>query len=277
MLAPDEDGAGTASSYDSYLDDHTYAGIFGFLLPSNCMPYAISGYSDDAMARSCKVRYPSNPSAKYASGTTVANGPGYPRTGKPPLQLTNNVATMKAPITSPAPSGSTDIFEGVIWGWRTLSPTSAFGDGAPYAGPTKKVTVVMTDGTNTGNTNDGPNWSDYSSLGYILDADGSSPNSRPPPGNQNLTDSSSTRAALDTLTRTACTNAKAAGVAIYTVAFSTPGDAIDTTGVNMLAACASGDTVRPSGSKAFVANDATALKPAFTAIATGIGKVRPSQ
>ncbi len=279
MFAPDEDGTGTNGSYNSYLNDYKSSGnpLFDLLFPTNCPQNSIAGYGDDSQARSCKYKYASGAAVKYSSGTSLANGPGYMCTSKPLQRLTTSIGTLKALIASLASQGSTNIFEGVMWGWRTLSPISVFGDGGSYAGATKKVLVLMTDGTNTWNTDTSYNKSSYSALGYIRNADGTSPNSRLPSTNQNLTDDTSTRNALDALTAQACTNAKAAGVTIYTVAFSTPGDPIDTIGVSLLANCASSATVQPSGSKAFVANDAVALKAAFSSIGTSIGKIRLSQ
>ena len=157
----------------------------------------------------------------------------------------------------------TDIHEGFMWAWRTLSPASVFADGASYSTvATVKVIILMTDGTNEWISNsNSPNESLFSSAGYFNNANGSTPNSRLPPTNQNVSTDAQARAALDALTLAACTNAKAAGISVYTVGFSTPSDPIDSQGLALLRDCAN------SPDKAFVANDSSALIATFDQIA----------
>ena len=77
---------------------------------------------------------------------------------------------------------------------------------------------------------------------------------------------------IDGLFAEACTNAKAspANVSIYTIAFSIPGDPIDTTGQTLLQNCA-------SSGQYFLANDSNGLIAAFSKIANSIGALRISQ
>ncbi len=70
--------------------------------------------------------------------------------------------------------GGTNILEGVMWGWRTLSPNAPFADGRNYnweSGRIKnrKFIVVMTDGDNVWNALNNPNGSIYSPFGYFKD------------------------------------------------------------------------------------------------------------
>ena len=73
------------------------------------------------------------------------------------------------------------------------------------------------------------------------------------------------------MTQAACTNAKAAGISIYTIGFSVPSDPIDNQGIGLLKGCAS------APSQAFVANDSSSLISAFNQIAQSIGALRLTQ
>ena len=72
------------------------------------------------------------------------------------------------------------------------------------------------------------------------------------------------RAQMDAALREACSNAKAAGVHIYTVGFSVSSNPIDATGINVLQTCAS------SASNSFIANDAGGIVSTFQQIANNI-------
>jgi hypothetical protein len=89
-----------------------------------------------------------------------------------------------------------------------------------------------------------------------------------PPGNQNITNLTQSRAALDELTLEACTNAKAKGIVIYTVGFTISSDPIDAQGKTLLQNCAT------DSAHAYIATDASSLANAFDQIGAGIGKLR---
>jgi hypothetical protein len=166
-----------------------------------------------------------------------------------------------------------------MWGWRTISPNSVFADGATYTTNnsnirTIKIIVLMTDGMNTW-TDDNANavtGSYYSAYGYFTNATPGStpktPTSRLPASVAAPTTSTGARNAIDALTREACTNVKAAGVGVYTVAFSVASDPIDSAGQTLLQDCAS------QSSNYFLASDSAALDKAFGSIAQGIGQLR---
>ncbi|WP_204276579.1 hypothetical protein, partial [Klebsiella aerogenes] len=81
-----------------------------------------------------------------------------------------------------------------------------------------KIIILMTDGENSWPTYSSSwNQSQYFAAGYLRNANGSTPNPRLPPGNQNVSNATNARAALDALTATACTNAKTAGISVYTI------------------------------------------------------------
>jgi hypothetical protein len=167
-----------------------------------------------------------------------------------------------------------------MWGWRTVSPNSVFGDGVAYSDKTRtKVIVLMTDGTNTWTTNSANTVvkSYYSAYGYYNNIDTSTPNGRLPPGNANPTNDTQARAAMDQLLREACRNATGPDptrpdpIVIYTVGLSISSDPIDANGLQLLRDCAGVQ------SRSFVANDATSLIAAFRTIASGIRELRLSQ
>lgn len=263
LFAPDEPGGGSKASVqwspnvysdNSYIDDSN--GTPGCTNPS-------SFFASENQA--CKYVSPKN---AQASST---NGPNFECVSKPLQRLTTNTTVLKSLINSLTASGSTNIHEGLMWGWRTLSPLSVFADGAPYGSGISKVLILMTDGANTWPENyNSPNGSQYFTAGYVQNADGSTPSPHLPPS-QGFSSSYDQRKALDGLTQSACTNAKAAGISIYTIGFSVPSDPIDTQGISLLKACAT------SSSQAFIANDSSTLISAFNQIAQSIGALRLTQ
>src|SRR5262249_47542784 len=161
--------------------------------------------------------------------------------------------------------------EGLMWGWRSLSPNAPFADGKSYtwnsSNPTKpnrKIIVLMTDGTNTWSSANNPFGSEYSAFGYYT-------NNRIA---TNVTDETSARTAMDAAVRSGCTNVKAVMdgtntvFTIYTVGFSTPTDPIDSQGLQLLKDCASTDS---SGTPLYYqAANAQDLIDAFAKIAKSI-------
>lgn len=284
LFAPDEPGNGSTAYasintgygteyvFNSYIDDYNSLSGCG----SQTMTFSA------AQARACKYKSPRDASpTSYNNYTGLPNGPNFACTTKPLQTLTSSTATLKSLINGMGPLGSTNIHEGLMWGWRTLSPVSVFASDPNSTPPAaygsssiNKIIILMTDGENSwpfnGNSPSN-NKSQYFAAGYLRNADGSSPNPRLPPANQNVSDSTNARAALDALTLQGCTNAKAAGVSIYTIGFSIPNDPIDQQGLNLLSACAS------SSSQAFVANNSASLLNAFDQIAASIGTLRLTQ
>ena len=283
LFAPDEPGEGntyygtytvgwnTSYSFNSYIDDSNGT--------SSCPSLSSSTSFLNAEGRACKYKNPRDASPTYYNSYTgVPNGPNYGCTSQPLLRLTNDTTTLKATINSMVPLGSTNIHEGFMWGWRTISPNSVFADGSAYspssssasASTINKIIILMTDGTNSWATNpDAPeNGSRYFSMGYFTNADTSTPNPRLPAANQNVSDTASSRAALDALTAQACANAKAVNISIYTIGFSVSSDPIDATGQTLLRNCAS------SSNQFFIANDSSGLISVFNQIAASIGALR---
>ncbi len=285
FFAPDEPGSGTTSystfqvtnpntrvttnyySTNSYINDTN--GVLGCPTPptSSTNPTATFNTAENQACKYVAAKGAQPTSSGYAG---LPNGPNFQCVSQPLQRLTSNTTVLKTLISSLTAAGSTNIHDGVMWGWRTLSPNSVFADGAAYGTSTvNKIMVVMTDGTNTWSPLWGynPNGTMYFPSGYLTNADGSNPSSRLPPGQAYATDTDQ-RNAIDALTKLACTNAKAAGISVYTIGFSIPSDPIDAQGLSLLQSCAS------SQSQSFVANDSTGLIAAFNQIATSIGSLR---
>jgi Flp pilus assembly protein TadG len=253
-LAPDEvDQKQNQTQYyqNDYLDDTPSKGCSG----------ATPSTDQGLLTRACKYKKPS-------VTNTSAPGPNGMCLSQPLLRMSSAQTTLTSKVNGLTANGDTNLHEGFMWGWRSISPNAPFSDGKAYdtsaSAANQKVIVLMTDGYN--------NWSPVSNTwgGSAYEAPGyySLANGRMPPGNQNITNLTQSRAALDVLTLEACTNAKGKGIIIYTVGFSTGSDPIDTQGQNLLASCAT------DSAHAFIASDANSLVNAFDQIGAGIGKLR---
>jgi hypothetical protein len=113
----------------------------------------------------------------------------------------------------------------------------------------------MTDGENTYSRYSGShNWTFYGAFGFGVKGRLGATNSTTALINQ-----------MNTKTRAACTNAKASGIIVYTIAFRLEGNASTRA---LLAECAT------DSSKAFTASDGTALYNTFQAIGREISQLR---
>ena len=202
---------------------------------------------------------PQGQKSKCAKDTTWDDGPNEGCAGlQSLLRLSTTKSTVKAKISAMNASGNTNVAFGAMWGWHTLSPNTPFADGVAYNNATtKKIMVVLTDGDNVNSDTDTPNHSTYSGLGYIWQKrlEGADENS----DNGERTDAMDARLAL------LCTNAKAAGVVIYTVRIDLDGAAPPA-----LMNCATNSTMF------YDVPDVANLSGAFDAIAGSIGKLRIS-
>ena len=286
LFAPDEPGPGSTGavcwnasggtncynssniSFNSYINDGDSSG--------SC---STSGSVTAVESQACKYKHPQGAQPTSSGGVGLPNGPNFQCVSKPLQRLTTDANALKLLISSMTAAGSTNIHEGLMWGWRTLSPISVFADGAAYsATATNKVIVLMTDGANSWADNPYNNYNQtlYFSLGFLQNTSAADPDPTPrlPAGYQSpqaIATSAQQRNALDQLTSEACTNAKAAGISIYTVGFSVASDPIDNQGIQLLKNCAS------SARQAFIANDSSGLITAFNQIAASIGSLRISK
>jgi Flp pilus assembly protein TadG len=262
MFAPDEpddnndgDGGATVSYPNNYLYDS------GGSCPDlrtckkknkrgNCVEWNPPPPIDPAVAQARTCKY------DLGVPDTSKPGPNLGCTTAPVLPLTSTKGDIEAAIDSMVASGNTNIPEGLMWGWRLLSPEAPYTEGrAAGEGDNNKIIVLMTDGENNlGGGYSNQNLSRYTAFGYA--AKGRIGTTYTQTGFRNQ---------LNTKLETACTNAKAAGMKIYTIAFRLESDATTT---SLLAACSSGTEF------AFKASDGSGLKSAFKAIGRQITQLR---
>ncbi len=201
----------------------------------------------DAQSRVCK--YPG------AVVDASVGGPNYLCDAAAIQPLTKDKGAAISLIKSMQAKGGTNIMEGVMWGWRVLSPEAPFTEGRPYDDDDNdKFLIVMTDGENWHQARSNHNKSTYHAFGYAAK------------GRLGKTYTTSALVGeMNARTLAACTNAKAAGIKVYTIAFRLEGNPTTTA---LLANCASGPT------QAFVASNGTALIQAFESIGREIARVR---
>jgi Flp pilus assembly protein TadG len=210
----------------------------------------------------------------------AGRGPNFMCNARPLQRLTSTKSNAVANINAMTADGNTNILEGLMWGWRTVSPNAPFGDGRAYnwnsqtaIGPgsqinNRKFIIVMTDGDNYWAGKNNTNRSIYSPFGYYR-------NNRL---QANVNSEWDAQQAMNTKTRTACDNIKALrdkdnneAVKIITIGFSTPGQEISAIGLSLLQDCASLD----GGRRMFyTATNATELNEVFSLIAKNIGKLQ---
>jgi Flp pilus assembly protein TadG len=223
---------------------------------------------------------------KYKNVTGVSSSVGSkgPNKGCTPqalMTLTKDATALNAKIDALEASGNTNLLPGFMWGWRTISPNGPFtGESlAPKAYDAyanKKVIIFMTDGENNWNDTSSNYKSEYNALGYFANnrLSGYGGVTYPAPdGSVNSsgnTSSSNWRKQMDAALLAACTNAKNAGVIVYTIGISLYSAAIDQQGQSLLRACAS-DTKE---AHAFIATTTEALNEVYTKIAGDLGQLR---
>jgi Flp pilus assembly protein TadG len=196
---------------------------------------------------------------KYSGSINTSSwGPNFDCPSAELLPLTNVKQPVLDAIDAMVASGATNIHMGTIWGFRALSPTEPFTEGASYDEATAKVMIIMTDGENTMYSRNNMNGAAYySPYGY--------------PYNGRLGavgwSSSQMRAEMDVRTLESCANAKAQGITIYTIGLNPPNNSTQ----NMLTDCAT------SASYAYFPEQASELDGVFTEIANQLSALRLAQ
>ena len=154
----------------------------------------------------------------------------------PITRLTSNITTIKSGIDNMQARDKTYIPAGLMWGWRLISNSIPFADGAPYSDKSvKKVILLMTDGANTKSKKTG----EKEHEGHDV-------------------------AAANSVTRQVCQNIAAKDIRIYTIAFQVT----DLTIKKLLQTCAA------NGGYYVSAASNSALKQAFEDIAESLIKLR---
>ena len=171
-----------------------------------------------------------------------AAGAAYPALAGVPCQgaiipLTTDAGVINAGIDSMVAANSTYVPAGVLWGWNVLDSAEPFSEGLTKAqlkaANGRKVLVLMTDGWNTAS----PKYPDHTGSDTALS---------------------------DTKMTTLCTNAKADGIELFTVAFQVPSSSMKA----LLVDCAS------APDHAFDAANGAALYESFTKISQMMASVR---
>jgi Flp pilus assembly protein TadG len=149
--------------------------------------------------------------------------------------------------------GGTITSEGLMWGWRTLSPAPPFTEGKPYD-KVKKYLVLMTDGENmiVSHDSNGPMKSHYSAYGYFDD------------NRAGKSTYDEFYKYLDQRMELACENIKKTGITVMTVLFRVTKPDV----MKRMEKCA---TIPPM---AYQAKDETALKKAFEKIAAEVSRLK---
>ncbi|MCE1236389.1 MAG: pilus assembly protein TadG-related protein [Hyphomicrobiales bacterium] len=235
---PDTGGWGAPAFANSYLNDQTWS-------------------SSQITKMTNATKYTSPTGQDYSNSYFYSNyiapkGPGYLCAVKPVVRLTNSTATVNAAINALTVAGSTNLPEGLAWGWRMLSSKGPFADGADYSSNTLKIVVLLTDGTNSINTFNTDLGGAYSSWGY------------PYSGRLGSNPGTNMRDGLDAKVRTVCAAIKAKGLKIYTIGLMID----DTAGQQLLSDCSSGSDFY------YNSPSASQLDAVFTAIAQKITKLR---
>jgi Mg-chelatase subunit ChlD len=171
-----------------------------------------------------------------SKSASAGDGPNAACTTNPitPLQDVSDVngkKTITDAIAAMAPTGNTNVPEGLAWGWRTVSSNEPFTQGRPNnERGNDKVVIVLTDGANTYSAvNDASyanNQSTYAAYGYTgLNYTGGVTrmfmNTSVP--KTTYTDANYT-AALDAQMQTLCADAKNSNILVMTVSL----DLVDT-------------------------------------------------
>lgn len=188
----------------------------------------------------------------------VKVGPNFMCDSEPLTPMTENFRDMVDSIHHMKADGNTNVHEGVAWGWRLLSPSAPFTEGAAYDDEeTKKFLILLTDGANNINARYNHNGSIYSPYGFAYAGRfDDTPNS-----------TYEIRKEMDSRTEETCENAKATGITVFTIAFDVNDDDIE----DLMKGCASGEN------RYFLSPSTSDLEVTFEAIANEITELRLSQ
>ncbi len=155
-FAPDE----STKVANSYPNDYITGGNPNELSPS------LPSSSSDSVRQKNQAKYLNK---VLTSVAVTADGPWYNCVASAIVPLTASRATIEAGIDAMTAVGNTVLPEGLAWGWRVMSPTMPFTEGAAFNNKQwRKVVIFMTDGQNdvSAGTNT-LNGSVYTSYGYV--------------------------------------------------------------------------------------------------------------
>jgi len=275
-LDSDHNPDGNSNTSNNYMDDDN--GDISGLTMTTSMSAGGGSPDQQAMAHMFNPYKFRNSSVSLDITAPDTRGPnrGCPT---PIVPLTTNDSTIQTNIAAMRhwSGGGTNQAEGLAWGWRVLSPTPPFTEGAAYGPNVRKVIVLMSDGENTNVGNDPLMASDYSAynhMGFWRDYVNGNVMGQlvgailhgilPAQYRRNITSSTNYVSYVNSRQAQLCTNIKNSDIEIYTVIFRETDQATE----NIMRNCASGND------HFFRADNAQELSDAFDAIGSGIGSLR---
>lgn len=203
-------------------------------------------------------------SINEATGDEYTLGPNR-GCSSPILTASQSKASVRDHIHDLAPAGNTNSAEGMMWGWRVLSPEAPFESDIPYNDDEwQKAVVLMTDGFNTVSDRDTHLYSDLSAYGYAREERmGSGVNT-----------AGEMKDHLDHKLLRICSRMKERGILVYAITFGlSDSDADELATKNTFRACAS-ETEAPYY---FDAPDGEELEDAFADIAADLVQLHVSR
>lgn len=214
---------------------------------------------------------------KYAGQSFAGDGPRSDCPRAAVLPLSNVRQTVKDRIDYMEANGSTNIEQGAIWGFHSLSSTEPLTEGRSYDEATSKILIVMTDGENNVNYQ---GYSSGNSFGVSAwTAWGYRSNKRLLTESTTPKDSAATStqviAEVNRRTVLACASAKAKDVVVYTIGLESPNN----TTTQMLKDCATPSVVENGVTKNYwyFPDDADELEDVFEDIAEQLSELRLAQ
>ena len=268
-----QNGNGSNVSYsyaNSYIADRTSGGGGGVCQTDTHSDYQV----DKAQTKLCK--YKGNPTKDISN----SRGPNFMCNGKPIMRMSNDATALKAKIDTMVAAGGTNIFEGFMWAWRTISPNGPFADGRAYGQQpvgqpnNVKVLIILTDGVHDWGDLNNPNKSYFSPAGYAQNTvwDQSTSTFKKVSRFKPLDTSTGPLGdvAMDNRLQAGCTNAKAQGIIVYTIGFAQRESDVNST---LLKNCASNsaDTNQP---QYYYAANSTDVEKVFKDIANRLSELR---
>ncbi len=241
MFAPDEVGDHSAtstanryvySSYTSYLNDITTVTNNHLFRQNYMWKYFVT-----------------QPATNSSTTAPFGGGPNRSCTTAAITPLKETVTPagetqIRDAIDAMQPNGATNVTQGLVWGWATLSSHAPFSEGRPEAERgNEKIMIVLTDGANTyytpgslGANDPAGNGSVYSAYGYTGRNTPGMTNPRifqgtSSPVTSTLSNSNYTEAMIQHMA-TACNNAKLADITIFTVALDLDYNGVSNTGTD---------------------------------------------
>lgn len=215
--------------------------------------------------RTCKY-FKNTVNTLYNSSVTPRRmGPNLYCSALPLTRLSSSVSDLTTAINAMVPDGGTNIAEGVAWGFRVLSRNAPFADGmsaADVVAGGRRYMIVMTDGDNQLVALNNQNGSTYSAYGYKSDTGNRLPGT--------VVASTYGNAGMDAMNQkmlATCSNAKTAGIVIYSIGVSVTTPAA----VTALTSCAS------TSANAYFITSSASLSTVFRSIANQINAPYLSQ